>query len=102
VAKAAKLFGPEPFARIHDRLFAGYFSDNLGITDDRILEDLKIHKQKRHSDLDELRMPFPSAEEWIQRTVTFAAAGPFSPSSISKVTRSPSLSDLKPVALMAV
>jgi len=43
---------------------------------------------------------FLANQKAIYRTVTFVAAGPFGPSSISKETRSPSLSDLKPVVLL--
>jgi len=42
VAKAAERLGPEPFAKIHDRLFTGYFSDNLDITDDQVLADIWV------------------------------------------------------------
>jgi hypothetical protein len=44
-------------------------------------------------------MPFLlGIESYI--TVTFAAAGPFAPCSMSKETWSPSLRDLKPAALI--
>jgi len=37
VAKAAREADPTAFGRVHDRLFTAYFSDNLDITDDRVL-----------------------------------------------------------------
>ena len=40
VAKAARELGSESFDRIHDRLLTAYFTDNLDITDDRVLRDL--------------------------------------------------------------
>jgi len=40
VAKAVKDIDEVSFDRIHDRLFAAYFTDNLDITDDQVLRSL--------------------------------------------------------------